>query len=176
VLDEAYIELADQPRGLVDWIQNEPRLVVLRTMSKAFGLAGARLGYVVASAETIEVLDLLRLPFNVNALTARVACEALADPAGLWASVALVRAERARLAERLQRIPGLEVQPSQANFLFVRAPDAPELCARLLQGGILIRDRSGLPGCGTSFRVTVGRPEDNDRLVEALARCREVSG
>lgn len=173
VVDEAYIEFADQPNGVAEWIGREPRLVVLRTMSKAFGLAGARLGYVLAARDTIEVLDLVRLPFNVGALTTRLALEALADRPALHRAVDAARQERERLAQRLAGLPGLEVVPSQANFLLVRVSGASRICERLREAGILVRDRSRVPTCGESFRVTVGRPEQNDRLIEALRRCLE---
>jgi histidinol-phosphate aminotransferase len=173
VLDEAYVEFADEPHGLAGWIGAEPRLIVLRTLSKAFGLAGIRLGYVLADAATIEVLDLVRLPFNVGVLTAQLAMRALADHEALKMSVRRVRAERQRLAERLAKLPGLEVVPSQANFLLVRVAGSSELCRRLHGAGILVRDRSAVSGCGEAFRVTVGRPEENDRLLAALELCLE---
>jgi histidinol-phosphate aminotransferase len=174
VVDEAYIEFSDSPAGLSEWVRQEPRLIVLRTLSKAFGLAGIRLGYVLAASDTIEVLDLVRLPFNVGALTAKVAMDALLDGEALRRSVSATREERRRLTEELGRFPGLDVVPSEANFLFVRAAGAAELCERLRRHDVLVRDRSGVPGCGESFRVTVGRREDNDRLLEALRRCLEV--
>jgi histidinol-phosphate aminotransferase len=173
VVDEAYIEFSDERTGVADWVGQDPRLIVLRTMSKAFGLAGARVGYLLADAETIDVLDLVRLPFNVGALAAKVATAALADMSGLRRCVQAVHAERERMSRELERLPGFEVVPSQANFLLVKTSAASELCQALRQRGILVRDRSRVPACGDSFRVSVGRPEDNDRFLAALGACLE---
>jgi len=169
VLDEAYYEYARE-RGLPDrlsWIGSHPNLILLRTFSKAYGLAGARVGYAISHPKVAQVIDRLRPAFNVNALAQAGAVAALADERHMHRSVQATMREQARLCEGLSRL-GVWFAPSAANFLLVEiGPRAAELYGALLARGVIVRPllNYGLPGY---LRVTVGLPEHNDRLLTAL--------
>jgi histidinol-phosphate aminotransferase len=171
VLDEAYHEYVDAPEIAdgVALVARHPNLLVTRTFSKGYGLAGLRLGYAVGHPDAIAVLNRLRESFNANALALVAAQAALADPLHVAQVRERTRAERERVARALAGA-GLFVHPSRTNFLLVdfRAP-APPIEARLLELGVVVRPMGGY-GLPTCLRVTVGRPEENDALVAALAR------
>ena len=168
VVDEAYAEFGDQ-----SWLARVgefPNLIVVRTLSKAFGLAGLRLGYAVARPDWLQVVERARLPYNVNALTQTLAAAALRDPAFADDYVAMIRAERPRWAEALGE-RGFRVWPSQANFLLARVPDGAEreaLMADLADEGILIRGPGSHPRLAECVRVTIGTAEDRAALMSAL--------
>jgi histidinol-phosphate aminotransferase len=167
VLDEAYREYAvadDFPDGL-DMLGLRDRIVVLRTFSKCYGLAGLRVGYLFAPNDVIACLERARLPFNVNALAQAAAAAALKDPAHIARCRAENRAQMMVLVEELDAL-GCEVTPSQANFLLVNFHDET-VVDRLARHGVLIRSMApyGLPKHG---RITVGAAEDNAVLINAL--------
>jgi histidinol-phosphate aminotransferase len=168
VLDEAYGDFCDDPDypDGVALLARHPRLIVLRTFSKIAGLAGLRVGYAVAAPETIDRLNRVRAPFNVNRLGQVAALAALEDREHWRRSRELVIGERAFLAAELAR-RGYPSPPSQANFLLVRVPDAPAARERLRRAGILVRDGAavGFPG---HLRISVGTREVNLRLLAAL--------
>lgn len=173
VLDEAYAHFAalrqDYPDSIAEWSGKRPNLVVLRTFSKAYGLAGLRVGYGVADAGVVGWLDRVRMPFNVNLPAQRAAVEALKDAAFVRRGVFLVEKHRERLAEDLRRM-GLDALDSSANFLFVRCPlPGRSLFQRLLAEGVIIRplDEYGLP---EHVRISVGLPAENRFLLESLRR------
>lgn len=167
VVDEAYAEFADSPSSL-PLLVGHPRLVVTRTMSKAFAFAGARLGYLAADPAVVDALRLVRLPYHLSALSQAAALAALAHAPETLATVARVRAERERLAGELRGM-GLEVAASDANFLLVgRFSSSPRAWQALLDRGVLVRD-VGLPGW---LRVTVGVPREVDAFLVAV---REVA-
>jgi histidinol-phosphate aminotransferase len=168
VVDEAYAEFSHRP-SLLPLLAGRPRLVVTRTMSKAFALAGARVGYLVADPAVVDAMRLVRLPYHLSALTQSVARAALSQAESLLGTVAAVKAERDRLVAELRGL-GLEVADSDANFvLFGRFADQRETWQALLDRGVLVRD-VGLAGW---LRVTAGRPEEVDSF---LAAIKEVSG
>lgn len=169
VADEAYYEYVrrrDFPRSL-ERLRERETLVVLRTMSKIYGLAGLRLGYAIGSPELIGYLERARHPFNVNALAQAAALAALSDDE----HVARVRELTHRGLERLEQglaELGLDSVPSDANFVLVDvAEDAEELHQRLLRRGVITRPL-GAFGLDHHLRVTAGTPEENERLLEAL--------
>ncbi len=171
VVDEAYVEFADgsSAAALLDGHDN---LVVLRTLSKAHALAGVRIGALLAKAELVALLRKLLPPYPLPSPCVRAALRALSDAgiAAMHARVAGIRAERARLGVALAGVPGVrEVLPSQANFLTVRFDDAGAAYARLLEQGIVVRDVRRYPGLGDALRITVGTPEENDRVLAVLA-------
>lgn len=171
IVDEAYAEFRhDDVPSAMTLLAAHPNLVVSRTMSKAFALAGARLGYCAAAdPKVVEVLQVVRLPYHLSAVTQAVAITALEHAEVLQAQVALLRRERDRLAEWLEG-EGLRVAPSDANFLlFGTFADRDAVWRGLLDRGVLIR-QTGPAGW---LRVTVGTPEENDRFRSAL---REVRG
>ncbi len=168
VLDEAYIDFCPEA-SLLPWIADHPNLVVLQTLSKAWGLAGIRLGMAFAQAPLIGWMNAVKPPYNVNQLTQNAALEALARPERMREQVAVIVRERARLAEALAALPFVEqVFPSQANFLLVRVAAPRRLYDFLAKKGIVVRDRSRQPLCEGCLRITVGTPEENAALIEAL--------
>ncbi len=171
VVDEAYAEFGDA-QSLAGEAAKPGNLAVLRTLSKAHALAGARVGCVVADASVIALLRRLMAPYPLPTPSV-VAAEAALAPAALAITasrIALVRAERARMAGALAKIPGVrEVLPSQANFLTVRLDDGPRTYETLLACGIVVRDVSRHPSLAGCLRITIGTPEENDRVRSALA-------
>lgn len=177
VVDEAYAEFADAP-SLAPRAARAGNLVVLRTLSKAHALAGARIGALVGDAELVALLRRLMAPYPIPVPCARAALAALA-PDALAATrlrVAALKAERTRLASALPRLPGVRgVFPSQANFLTTRFDDAASAYGILRAAGIVVRDVGGYPGLGGCLRLTIGTPGENDALLGALARRERVA-
>jgi histidinol-phosphate aminotransferase len=173
VLDEAYYQYAQAlpgyPKSLPDLVREHENVVVLRTFSKAYGLAGLRVGYGVGDPELVGWLDRIRMPFNVS-LPAQQACvEALKDSAFVRRTVALNEAQRGPVARALSDL-GFGVGESATNFVFARAPiPGRELFKALLRQGVIVRplDEYGLPG---HVRVSVGSPAQNKILIKALAK------
>ena len=166
IVDEAYGEFSSQPSA-VRLIEEYPaRLVVTRTMSKAFAFAGGRLGYLIAAPAVIEAVLLVRLPYHLSSVTQAAARAALRHADDTLGSVATLIAERNRVAEALRGM-GFRVIDSDANFvLFGEFADAPATWQRYLDAGILVRD-VGIPGY---LRATTGLAEENDALLAASAR------
>jgi histidinol-phosphate aminotransferase len=165
VVDEAYAEFARAgiPSALT-LLPGRPRLLVSRTMSKAFGMAGLRLGYLAADPAVVDALQLVRLPYHLSSLTQAAARTALAHTDALLATVDAVKAERDRIVAALPGM-GLTSVPSDANFvLFGRFADAPAVWKGLLAHDVLVRD-VGLPGW---LRVTAGTTEETDAFLTAL--------
>ncbi len=172
VVDEAYWGFC--PHSPLALLGRYPHLVVLRTASKAFGLAGARVGWVVAHPEVVGAVGRVVPPYNVNVF-AQAAVEVLARrPDLVRRRVGEVVAERERLFQAL-RAMGVEVYPSEANFLLFRVPNSRETFLRLLERGVLVRDVSRYPMLDGCLRVTVGSPEDNEAFLAALRAAREVA-
>lgn len=169
VVDEAYIDFSPHPSA-VELLAEAENLVVLQTFSKAFGAAGVRLGMGFMSPQIVEILNRIKLPYNVSELTQREALRSLADLGPMRASVAALIAERQRLEAEL---PGLDavvqVHPSDANFLLVRFVDSELALKTLLAAGVVVRDRSSQPGCENCLRISVGTAAENSALLDALA-------
>ena len=163
ILDEAYAEFSAHPSAITLIEEYPARLIVSRTMSKAFAFAGGRLGYLVAAPAVIEAVLLVRLPYHLSVLTQAAACAALRHADETLASVAALVAERERVCAVLGDM-GFRVVPSDANFvLFGEFADAPAAWRHYLDDGVLIRD-VGIPGF---LRVTIGLPEENDAFLAA---------
>jgi len=167
VVDEAYAEFARPgTRSALTLLDRHPRLVVTRTMSKAFGFAGGRLGYLAAHPEVVDALRLVRLPYHLSRLTQAAARAVLAHAGEVLAAVARICAERDRMVTRLREM-GLPVADSDTNFvLFGGLGDQQEVWRALLARGVLVRD-VGLPGW---LRVTAGTPEETEAFLSALAQ------
>ena len=143
--------------------------MVLRTLSKAFGEAGIRCGYVLAAPEVIDVFGAVRQIYSVNVLTQAAALAGVRERATFAPVVAQIRAERARLQSGLAALPGVRVWPSAGNFLLVRMANASEVRNRLRdEFSILVRDFSYAPGLADCLRITVGTPAENDAVLAAL--------
>jgi histidinol-phosphate aminotransferase len=170
VVDEAYVEFADgaSAAALLDRYEH---LAVLRTLSKAWALAGARIGCLLAHAEVIALLRRILPPYPLPRPCVAAAMEAL-SPQGQAAArerIEVVRAERARMAEALRTLPGVRaVLPSQANFLAVRFDDPGRAYRRLFEAGIVVRDVRRYPGLGDALRITLGTPQENARVLAVL--------
>lgn len=171
VVDEAYIEFSGG-RSIARHIDGIPHLVVLRTLSKAHGLAGARCGTLIANPEIATLLRKVITPYAIPQLTVEAALRALEPPqlAMMRSRIDLVCRERSRLAESLGAAPdAIRVWPSAANFLLVEFNRPDEALARARKAGLLIRDVRAQPGLANALRISVGTPEQNDRLVKALS-------
>lgn len=166
VLDEAYADFSAKG-SLRAAVLEHPRLIVLQTLSKARGLAGLRLGMAFADARIIRLMSMVKYPYNISAAAQELAARALETP--IDGSVAEIIAQRGRLAAAL---PGYRfvrrVWPSDANFLLVQTDDADALYAHLLADGIIVRNRTRVPGCAGCLRITVGLASENDRLLQSL--------
>jgi histidinol-phosphate aminotransferase len=170
-VDEAYIEFADTPSMAAD-VVSYPALVILRTLSKAHGLAGARCGALIAQPEIVQLLQKVIQPYAVTQLTIEAVQRSL-SPVNLQLTnerLALIKTERARLQHRLASLPGVvQVWPSAANFLLVECRDAARALRAAHAAGLLVRDFSRTPGLDSSLRISIGTPEQNDRLIASLA-------
>jgi histidinol-phosphate aminotransferase len=169
VLDEAYIDFADSP-SWIKRLDEFPNLVVLQTFSKAWGMAGLRLGMAFASEEVISLLDKIKPPYNINEATQELALKALQQTEQLAYMVEEIVQERQMLVQALPTLETVEkVYLSDANFLLVKVKDANGLYNYLLEQGIVVRNRSSLPGCEGCLRISVGTTEENQQLFQAMA-------
>ncbi len=168
VIDEAYIDFA-KTKSFVNDLDRFPHLVVLQTFSKAWGLAGLRLGACFASADVINILNKIKYPYNVSSRTQDLAIDALENTyrKDIWVDEILT--QRDKLARGLRNLPVVDkVFHSDANFLLVRVKDAPGTYQYLMDRGIIVRDRSRVSLCYNCLRITVGTPEENERLITVL--------
>lgn len=165
VLDEAYFEYVkdkDYPDGL-KYLSKYPNLIVLRTFSKIYGLAGLRIGYGVADTDIVEIMERVRAPFNANAVAQAAAIAALTDKAHVTRTVKVNEAGKKYLYQELKKI-GIDYVPTQANFIFLKLKSkGGELFAALLKKGVIIR-----PQHGNYARVTIGTMKENVKFIEAL--------
>lgn len=172
VLDEAYGEFAEE--SFLSCCKDSPRVIILRTLSKAFGLAGLRVGYGIADPVVIREINKVRLPYNLNALSQKVATYVLDDIDYLEEKVTLIKKERQRVYDALNAISGVQAYPSEANYILYRTDrEANIIMSGMHDRKILIRDFSShplLPGC---VRVTIGKPEDNDCFISAMKQIME---
>ncbi|NBM16289.1 histidinol-phosphate transaminase [Streptomyces sp. GC420] len=171
IVDEAYGEFSHRP-SLLPLIEGRPNLVVSRTMSKAFGAAGLRLGYFAADPAVVDAVQLVRLPYHLSSVTQATALAALEYTDTLLGYVEQLKTERDRLVTELRAI-GCEVTESDANFVqFGRFDDAHAAWQRILDQGVLVRD-NGVPGW---LRVTAGTPEENDAFLDAVRELMKEQG
>ncbi|HET6554776.1 MAG TPA: histidinol-phosphate transaminase [Dyella sp.] len=170
VVDEAYIEFADTP-SVVPLIDRYDNLAVLRTLSKAWALAGARIGTLLANEEVIALLRRIIAPYPLPRPCVKLALQALTPEGQIEARkhVAIVREQRERMAKSLAALPVVrEVLPSHANFLAVRLDDPATAYRRLLDAGIVVRDVRRYPRLGDALRITIGTAQENDRVLAVL--------
>jgi histidinol-phosphate aminotransferase len=173
VVDEAYLEFSGAASAASHLAGNE-NLIVLRTLSKAFGRAGLRVGYAIASPAIVSYFLKVKAPYNLSALTMDYACRTLADRGQTLRQVEEIRCQREKVARRLRRIPGVEkVYPSDANFLLFRCRNARAAVDALFARGIVVRDRSSVPGLEDCIRVSIGTAEENELFIRELTRFME---
>lgn len=174
VVDEAYIDFTQQKSLSLDLAQYE-NLVVMQTFSKAWGLAGIRLGMAFASEEIIHYFNKVKPPYNVNQLSQNMALEAMNKIEKQELEVAIILSERAKLIKALEELDFVEkVFPTSANFILIRVNDALGLYNQLVEKKIIVRNRSNVHLCEGGLRISVGRPEENDRLIQVLNQFRHA--
>jgi histidinol-phosphate aminotransferase len=168
ILDEAYIDFAPG-KSLLPQLENFPNLVVLQTFSKAWGMAGIRLGMAFASTEIIQILNKIKYPYNLSILTQQKALELVKKNEEVKKWVKLLIAERKKMSDLLKEFPFVvEIFPSDANFLLVKMYDARGIYEYLVESGIIVRDRSKIDLCENSLRITIGSSSENETLLHAL--------
>ncbi|MEL6916311.1 MAG: histidinol-phosphate transaminase [Bacteroidota bacterium] len=168
VLDEAYIDFSKK-ESWVNRLWKYPNLIVTQTLSKAYGMAGIRLGVCYASKEVIAILNKIKPPYNVNELTQQRAVERLVDTDLVVSEVSKILEEKDKLKKALKPIKFIEhVYPSDANFILVKVDYAHKRYAQLLERGIVVRNRTTQPLCENTLRFTIGTKEENRELVGAL--------
>ncbi|MFZ1809031.1 MAG: histidinol-phosphate transaminase [Cyclobacteriaceae bacterium] len=174
VVDEAYIDFADT-EGLMSWLVRYPNLFLLQTFSKAWGLAGLRLGVGYGSREIVQILDKIKPPYNINSITQKAALSAISNWMQTQDWVAILKKERKVLEDALKQLSYVnKVYPSQTNFLLVEMVNAKACYQYLLTKGIIVRDRSSVILCDNCLRVSVGTPDENKVLIKALSEYQNI--
>ena len=170
VVDEAYIDFADQP-SFTQKLNSYSNLVVMQTFSKAWGMAGLRLGMAFASKEIIDILDRVKPPYNINQVTQQLALEALNNVEQVKDYTQKLIALRKKLQEDLQNLSQVKrIHPSDANFLLVEVSDALGTYNSLLENKIVVRDRHKVILCDNCLRLTVGTEQENKVLIESISK------
>ena len=168
VIDEAYINFSRR-QSFIRELTEYPNLVILQTLSKAWGLAGLRVGMAFASGFIIDVLNRIKPPYNIGQHTQEIVFEALKETARVNEMIKEIVGMRNELAEKISHLSSVrKVYPSDANFLLVQIKDARQVYEILLNQGIVVRDRSSAAGCADCLRITIGTKEQNDKLLEIL--------
>jgi histidinol-phosphate aminotransferase len=168
VVDEAYIDFAGEP-SLCQWLDRYHHLIILQTLSKAWGLAALRLGLCFSTVDIISIINKIKPPYNVNEVTQQLVWEALQNADGTKQWVQQIIEQRQRLVDELTRIDFVEkIFPSDANFLLVKVKQPQSIYNHLMTRGIIVRDRSKVKHGEGCLRITVGTAEENTILIEAL--------
>ena len=168
IVDEAYIDFAQQ-LSLRQELPTHPNLIILQTMSKAWGSAAIRLGMAFASKEIIAIYNKVKYPYNVNQLTQQQAMEMLKDPFEVDKTVKIILQERNRLMQAFRELPLCEqIYPTDANFFLARVTDAKRIYDYLVDKGIIVRNRSRIQLCQNCLRITIGTRTENNELLSAL--------
>ena len=168
VIDEAYIDFSDK----TSWIQKintYPNLIITQTLSKAYGLAGIRLGICYASAAIITVLNKIKPPYNVNELTQQRALDRLANQKQIKKEITSIIVQREQLLKVLNEVNFVsKIYPTEANFILIKVDNANQRYDELIAKGIVIRNRTTQPLCENTLRLTIGTEEENQKLIAAL--------
>lgn len=168
VIDEAYIDFTDTQSWL-DHLSEYPNLVVTQTLSKAYGLAGIRLGICYASEEIIAVLNKIKPPYNINSLTQKAAISAISQRENTKQQLKTILDQRTELIKEFKKIAWIEkLHPTDANFILIRVDNANLRYEQLKNKGIIVRNRTREDGCTNCLRITVGTAEENKRLINTL--------
>ena len=166
VIDEAYIDFSSEP-SLTTLLSEYDNLIVLQTLSKAYGLAALRLGIAFAHPQIMQLFANVKYPYNINLAGMERAAELLKRDVA--AEVESIKSERARVAQALEAVPCVKrVYPSDANFLLVKVDDAKEMYNKLIAAEVIVRDRSGVQGCEGCLRITIGTPDENEHLLQIM--------
>ncbi|WP_313376384.1 histidinol-phosphate transaminase [Chishuiella sp.] len=168
IIDEAYIDFSTEP-SWIEEIKNYPNIIVIQTLSKAFGLAGIRLGILYASQEIIAVLNKIKPPYNINQLTQQKALEILKDYDKIKLTTQTIIDQKQLLETALKEITFIEkIYPSDANFILIKVDDATKRYNELIEKGIVIRNRTNDDLCKNCLRITVGTEEENEKLLSVF--------
>ncbi len=168
VVDEAYIDFAKKESWIAK-LEEFPNLIITQTLSKAYGMAGIRLGICFASAEIIAVLNKIKPPYNINILTQQRAIEQLQNFDEIQLEITTLIEERKQLLKALIKIKFIEkIYPTEANFILIKVDDAEKRYNQLLEKGIVVRNRSSQPLCENTLRITIGMPAENEKLINIL--------
>lgn len=168
IIDEAYIDFAPG-KSLLPELEKYPNLIILQTFSKAWGMAGIRLGMAFSWKPVIDVLNKIKYPYNLNILTQKKAIKLLKQKEQIGKWVKLLIAERNKMVRLLGAFPFVvKIYPSDANFLLVKMHDAPGIYTYLVEKGIIVRNRSKIHLCENSLRITIGSSDENEVLLKAL--------
>ena len=168
VIDEAYIDFTDTESWLED-LSEHPNLVVTQTLSKAYGLAGIRLGICYATEEIIAVLNKIKPPYNINSLTQKAAISAISQRENTKQQLKTILDQRTKLIREFKKIAWIEkLYPTDANFILIRVDNANLRYEQLKNKGIIVRNRTREDGCTNCLRITVGTAEENKRLINTL--------
>ncbi|MDR1203561.1 MAG: histidinol-phosphate transaminase [Tannerellaceae bacterium] len=168
VIDEAYIDFSSSPTFLKE-LKNFPNLIVLQTLSKAWGAAGIRLGMAFASPDIIDILNKIKYPYNINQLTQEQALEILNRQEAMKGELSEILKERTLVETALQKLPFVQrIYPSDANFILVKVDDPNATYDYLVRKGIIVRNRNAVTLCEGCLRITIGTPEQNNLLLKAL--------
>ena len=168
LVDEAYVEFNTNP-SIIPWLEDYPNLMVSQTFSKAQGMAGARLGMAFAHSDFIRFFNRIKAPYNINTLTINAALNRLKEQDKVGEQVQLLLDERRRLEEAFGSIPFIkQCFPSDANFILIRVDDSSLRYQQLIDCGIVVRNPSKNLNCENTLRISVGLPEENNRLIDAL--------
>ena len=170
IIDEAYSDFANA-RPFRHELASHPNLIVLNTMSKAWGCAAIRLGMAFASKDIIGLFNKVKYPYNVNALTQRQAIDALKDPFAVDKRVSIIKQERTRVMQAFADLPICKkVYPTEANFFLARVTDAQGIYDYLVDRGIIVRNRTRITLCDDCLRITIGTKSENQELLAALRK------
>ncbi|RXR18998.1 histidinol-phosphate transaminase [Flavobacterium amnicola] len=168
LIDEAYIDFSDKESWLQE-LGDYPNLIISQTLSKAYGMAGIRLGILYASTEIITVLNKIKPPYNVNSLTQSKALERLNQYEDVISEIVNIKEGREYLLKQLLQVNFIEkIYPTDANFILVKVDDANFRYQQLLEKGIVVRNRSTQPLCSNCLRITIGTKEENEQLINTL--------
>lgn len=170
VVDEAYNDFADM-ESCIKYLKDFDNLVVVQTFSKAWGLASLRAGVGYMSEELAQMVNKVKMPYNMDGFTQKSIIEKLQDLDGFQKQVTLLISERERLMKNLSSLPYIEkIYPSDSNFFMIKTPRHKELMDFVLKNGIILRSRHSMPKCQNCIRITVGTPEQNDKLFEVMKK------
>lgn len=168
VVDEAYIDFADEP-SLLAWLGEYENLIILQTLSKAWGMASIRMGLCLANPEIINVLNKIKPPYNISGPNQKLAIQALSHLEVVKENIEAIKKQREYLVKELMSLSIVEkIFPSQANFLLVKTTNADSIYKHLTNQGIIVRNRSKEPGCNNCLRVTIGTEHENTVLIQKL--------
>ncbi|GHV57228.1 histidinol-phosphate aminotransferase [Bacteroidia bacterium] len=164
ILDEAYIDFSEKP-GFLSRLTEFPNLIILQTLSKAWGMAGLRIGLAFAREDIIAILSRVKYPYNVNIIAQQIVLEQLTK--NIQPQVSEIRSQRKWVEAQLAAIPLVKhIYPSDANFLLIRVEQPHSIYTELINQGIIVRDRSNVPGCAGCLRITIGTPEENQCMID----------